>query len=121
VQQHDRLRHHNAARRKPDVEMDVIPEADLRRLPPTLADFEDAVRAQHPCLDPATFRDVQPSDAGAAIVADRAIRYSEGCSATNAANATTIATSAITIFRTIEPPFCNAIDASRQRPLKLPR
>src|SRR5262245_26868921 len=54
-------------------------------------------------------------DAGAAIVADRAIRYSEGCSATNAANATTIATSAIRIFRTIDPPLCNAIDAGRQR------
>src|SRR5262249_62225620 len=54
-------------------------------------------------------------DAGAGIVADRAIRYSEGCSATNAANATTIATSAIRIFRTIDPPLCNAIDAGRQR------
>src|SRR5215472_17580499 len=55
------------------------------------------------------------ADAGAAIVADRAIRYSEGCRATNAANAATIATTAIRIFRTIEPPLCNAIDARRQR------
>ena len=53
--------------------------------------------------------------------ADRAIRYSEGCSAANAANAATIAASAIRIFRTIEPPVCNATDASRQRPLKPPR
>src|SRR5262245_15077954 len=45
------------------------------------------------------------SDAGAAIVADRAIRYSEGCRATNAANAATTATRAIRIFRTIETPF----------------
>src|SRR5215467_8895192 len=44
------------------------------------------------------------ADAGAAMVADRAIRYSEGCSATNAANAATTAPSAIRIFRTIEPP-----------------
>src|SRR5215467_12679983 len=43
-------------------------------------------------------------DAGAAIVADRAIRYSEGCRATNAANAATTAARAIRIFRTIEPP-----------------
>src|SRR5262249_55661917 len=54
-------------------------------------------------------------DAGAAIVADRAIRYSEGCSATNAANAAMTATRAIRIFRTIETPLCNTIDARRQR------
>src|SRR5215468_9663770 len=60
---------------------------------------------------------------GAVIVADRAIRYSEGCSATNAANAATAATTAIKIFRTIETPLCNAIDARRPRaaPLKPPR
>src|SRR5262252_3239073 len=58
-----------------------------------------------------SFTWAKTSDAGAAIVADRAIRYSEGCSATNAA---TIATRAIRIFRTIETPLCNAIDARRQ-------
>src|SRR6516225_7809788 len=62
-----------------------------------------------------SFTWAKTSDAGAAIVADRTIRYSEGCSATNAANAATTATSAIRIFRTIEPPFCNAIDAGRRR------
>src|SRR5262245_7454549 len=49
------------------------------------------------------------SDAGAAIVADRAIRYSEGCRATNAANAATIATRAIRIFRTIETPLATPL------------
>ena len=68
-----------------------------------------------------SFTCAKTSDAGAAIVAERAIRYSEGCRATNAANAATIEASAIRIFRTIEPPFCNATDASRQRPLKPPR
>src|SRR5215831_5022044 len=62
-----------------------------------------------------SFTWAKTSDAGAAIVADRAIRYSEGCSATNAANAATIATRAIRIFRTIETPLCNTIDARRQR------
>src|SRR6516164_6522085 len=52
-----------------------------------------------------SFTCAKTSDAGAAIVADRAIRYSEGCSATNAANAATTAPSAIRIFRTIETPF----------------
>src|SRR5258707_7565997 len=33
----------------------------------------------------------------------------------NAANAATIATRAIRIFRTIEPPLCNATDARRRR------
>src|SRR5262247_2702327 len=49
------------------------------------------------------------SDAGAAIVADRAIRYSEGCSATNAANAATIATRAIRIFSNIETPLATPL------------
>src|SRR5215831_5212276 len=52
-----------------------------------------------------SFTCAKTADAGAAIVAERAIRYSEGCSATNAANAATIAASAIRIFRTIEPPL----------------
>src|SRR5215471_8403621 len=52
-----------------------------------------------------SFTWAKTADAGAAIVADRAIRYSEGCSATNAANAATIATTAIRIFRTIETPL----------------
>src|SRR5215475_6672728 len=45
-------------------------------------------------------------DAGAAIVADRATRYSEGCRATNAANA---ATRAIRIFSNIETPLATAL------------
>src|SRR5215472_238894 len=56
-----------------------------------------------------SFTWAKTSDAGAAIVADRAIRYSEGCSATNAANAATIATRTITIFRTIETPFATPL------------
>src|SRR6516162_3135179 len=60
-----------------------------------------------------SFTWAKTSDAGAAIVADRAIRYSEGRRATNAANAATIATRAIRIFRNIEPPLCNAL-ARRQ-------
>src|SRR5262249_16526223 len=52
-----------------------------------------------------SFTCAKTADAGAAIVAERAIRYSEGCSATNAANAATTAPSAIRIFRTIETPF----------------
>src|SRR5262249_48281658 len=62
-----------------------------------------------------SFTCAKTSGAGAAIVADRAIRYSEGCRATKAANAATIATRAIRIFRNIETPLCNAIDARRQR------
>src|SRR5262245_61301304 len=52
-----------------------------------------------------SFTWAKTADAGAAIVADRAIRYSDGCSATNAANAATTAASAIRIFSTIEPPL----------------
>src|SRR5262252_4483721 len=64
-----------------------------------------------------SFTWAKTSDAGAAIVADRAIRYSEGCRATNAANAATTAARAIRIFRTIETPLCNAVAALRRSSL----
>src|SRR5262249_16350535 len=52
-----------------------------------------------------SFTWAKTSDAGAAIVADRTTRYSEGCRATNAANAATTAARAIRIFSNIETPF----------------
>src|SRR5215831_14465471 len=62
-----------------------------------------------------SFTWAKTSDAGAAIVADRAIRYSEGRRATNAANAATIATRAIRIFRTTKPPFAMPLTRAARR------